>query len=98
MRPNKLRSVTSRLDVHNSVRCTVTEQGLVSLLINGDQMYARQLNPAAAGDAAWLQAATREGNVLVISGDYLQITGTGLNIGAAAALGTLVTGNVPVRT
>ncbi|WP_427006130.1 hypothetical protein [Pseudarthrobacter sp. H2] len=85
-------------DVHNSAGCTVTEQGHVCLLINGEQMYSRQLNPAAAGDAAWLQAAAREGKVLVISGDYLQITGTGLNLDAAAALGTLVTGNAPVRT
>lgn len=85
-------------DVHTSVRCTVTEQGLVALLINDERMYARQLNPAAAGDAAWLQAAAREGKVLVISGDYPEITGAGLNIGAAAALGTLVTGNVPVRS
>jgi hypothetical protein len=85
-------------DVPTSVRCTVTEQGLVALLINEEQMYARQLNPAAAGDAAWLTAAAREGRVLVISGDYLEITGTGLDIGAAAALGTLVTGTVPVRT
>lgn len=85
-------------EVHESVRCTVTDQGLVTLLINEEPMYARQLHPAAAGDAAWLQAATREGKVLVISGDYLAITGAGLNLRAAAALGALVTGTVPVRT
>ncbi|WP_211882110.1 hypothetical protein [Pseudarthrobacter albicanus] len=85
-------------DVQNSVGCTVTEQGLVSLHIGGEQTYSRQLNPAVTGAAAWLEAAAHEGKVLVISGDYLEITGTGMNLDAAAALGTLVTGTVPVRT
>lgn len=85
-------------DVHNSVRCTVTDQGLLCLLVGAEQMYSQQFHPADARDAAWLQAATHEGKVLLISGDYLAITGTGLNLDAAAALGTLVTGNVPVQT
>jgi hypothetical protein len=85
-------------DVHTSVCCTATEAGRVVLHINGEQMHAQQLNPAVAGDAAWLDAATREGKVLVISGDYLKITSTGLNIDAAARLGTLVTGNVSIET
>jgi hypothetical protein len=35
--------------------------------------------------------------VLVNGGDHLRITGTDLDLGAAASLGTLVTGWVPVR-
>ncbi|MBT2551565.1 hypothetical protein [Arthrobacter sp. ISL-5] len=85
-------------DVRPGVGCTVTGQGLVSLHIDGELMYSEQLDPADAGETKWLEAATRAGKVLVISGDYLEITDTGLNMDAAARLGTLVTGNVPVRT
>ncbi|MDQ1058385.1 hypothetical protein QFZ23_002286 [Arthrobacter globiformis] len=85
-------------DVHTSVSCTATEEGRVSLHINGERIHSQQLDPAAAGDAAWLEAAGREGKILVISGDYLKITSTGVNIDAAARLGTLVTGNVSTAT
>jgi hypothetical protein len=85
-------------DVHTSVSCTATEDGQVSLQINGEPVHSQQLNPAVPGDAAWLEAAAREGKVLVISGDYLKITNTGINIDAAARLGTLVTGNVSTAT
>ena len=85
-------------DVHNSVRCTITEQGLLCLLIGTEQLYSQQFHPTVSGDIAWLQAATREGKVLLISGDHLGIAGGGLNLDAAAALGSLVTGNVPIRT
>lgn len=61
-------------------------------------MYTRRLDPADPGDAAWLEAANHERKTLVTSGDYLQIAATGLNIDAAARLGTLVTGNVSFRT
>jgi hypothetical protein len=56
-------------------------------------MYSHQLDPVA--DAAWLTAADLERQVLVMGGDYLNITETGLNIEAAANLGTLATGYVP---
>lgn len=59
-------------------------------------MYSHRLNPADAGDANWLHAAAREGKILIISGDYLDID-AGLNLNAAARLGTLVTGNVPFQ-
>ena len=85
-------------DVQNSVRCTVTEEGLLCLLVGAEQLYSQQFHPAVAGDAEWLRAATREGKVLLISGDHLAITGGGLNLDAAAALGSLVTGNVPIQT
>jgi hypothetical protein len=85
-------------DVHDSVSCTAREDGQVALHINGEQMHSQQLNPEVAGDASWLDAAAREGKVLVISGDYLKITSTGINIDAAARLGTLVTGNVSIAT
>lgn len=85
-------------DVNTSVSCTVTGQGLVRLRIDGEVMYRQQLNSADAGDTEWFEAAVREGKVLVISGDYLEFTDTGLSMEAAARLGTLATGYVPFRT
>jgi len=38
------------------------------------------------------------GSVLVIAGDNLVVTESTLNLAAAAALGTLVIGKVPVRS
>ncbi|MDP9988357.1 hypothetical protein QMY03_09010 [Arthrobacter sp. KFRI-F3372] len=55
-------------------------------------MCSQQLNRRNRNDAAWLEAACA-GRVLVISGDNL--TDTGLELTAAARLGTLVTGIVP---
>jgi hypothetical protein len=85
---------------HNpGVSCMVTEHRPVNLQIilqiGGEQMYSHGLDQANAGDAHWLHAAAREGKILVISADYLDITDVGLNLDAAARLGTLVTGNVP---
>jgi hypothetical protein len=86
-------------DVGPGVSCTVRGHGSASLevmlQIRGEQMYSHGLDPADAGDAHWLRTAAREGKILVISGDYLDITDAGLNLDAAARLGTLVTGNVP---
>lgn len=48
-------------------------------------------------DAEWLKAAS-SGNVMIISGDNVVITETRLDIDAAARLGTLVIGYVPVRS
>jgi hypothetical protein len=75
------------------VRCEQTESGLAILRIGLEQMYSHQLDPVA--DAGWLAAASHERQVLVMGGDYLNITETGLNIEAAATLGTLATGYVP---
>lgn len=75
------------------VRCGQTESGLVLLRIGEEQMHSHQLDPVA--DAAWLAAAELERQVLVMGGDYLNITKTGLSIEAAATLGSLATGYVP---
>lgn len=85
-------------EVGPGVACTVTAHALVSLSFDGGQVYSQQMNPKDAGDAEWLDAAARKGKVLVISGDYLEITDTGLNMDPAARLGTLATGHVPVLT
>ncbi|MET3923444.1 hypothetical protein [Arthrobacter sp. UYEF20] len=85
-------------EVGPGVDCTVAESGLVILSIDGGHMYSHQMDRRDAGDAEWLDAAARKGKVLVISGDYLEITDTGLNLDPAARLGTLATGHVPVLT
>jgi hypothetical protein len=86
-------------DVGPGVSCTVTAHRSASLevclQIWGEQMYSHGLDAADTGDAHWLRTAAREGKILVMSGDYLDITDAGLNLAAAARLGTLVTGNVP---
>jgi hypothetical protein len=86
-------------DVGPGVSCRVTGHRTISpqvcIQIWGEQMYSHWLDAADAGDAHWLRTAAREGQILVMSGDYLDITDAGLNLAAAARLGTLVTGNVP---
>lgn len=81
----------------DSCSCTVTEQGLVSFDIDGERIISRQLDPTDPGDAGWM-AAAREGTILVISGDNLNFTEDGIDLDPAARLGTLVSGNVNVRT
>jgi hypothetical protein len=44
------------------------------------------------------EAAEREGKVLVISGDHLDITAAGLGLDGTAPLGTVATGYAHVRT
>ena len=85
-------------DAGPDASCTVTVRGLVSFRIGQEQMYSHQLDPADVRDAEWLYTAAREGKILVISGDYLDITDSGLNLDAAARLGTLATGTVPFQT
>lgn len=83
--------------VKDSFGCTITEQGLVTLHADGEQMYSQQLDPRDPDQAGWLKAA-KEGAVVVMSGDNLDFTETGPSLDAAARLGTLVVGRVPVRT
>ncbi|WP_230116720.1 hypothetical protein [Arthrobacter sp. Bi83] len=83
--------------VKDSCSCTVTEQGFVSFDIDGESIFSRQLDLTDPGDACWM-AAAREGTVLVISGDNLNFTEDGIDLDPAARLGTLVSGNVNVRT
>lgn len=80
--------------VAESCSCSVTNGEGVQLHVDGQLMHSQQLDMENRDDAAWLEAA-RTGAVLVISGDNLFFTGTGLELGAAARLGTLVTGLVP---
>lgn len=77
----------------DTCRCTLARRGEVQLHVDGLLMCSQQLDRRNPHDADWLQAA-REGRVLVISGDNLTLTDTGLELTAAARLGTLVTGFV----
>lgn len=79
-----------------SCTITVAPGGLLQLRIDGEILYREQLHPGNADDAEWLQAAARSGHILVISGDNLSITETGLDIHPAARHGTLVIGTVQV--
>jgi hypothetical protein len=81
----------------DSCSFTMAPQGLITLDVGGEAMYREQLDPASPDDAEWLEAAGN-GTVLVISGDNLVITETSPDIGPAARLGTLVIGNVSVRS
>ncbi|HET7415667.1 MAG TPA: hypothetical protein VFI97_08240 [Arthrobacter sp.] len=83
--------------VKDSFGCSITEQGLVTLHADGEQMYSQQLDPRDPDQASWLEAA-REGALIVMSGDNLDFTETGPSFDVAARLGTLVAGRVPVRT
>ena len=75
--------------------CTVADGGAVQLHVDGTLMHSQQLDRTDPGDAAWLKSA-RAGHVLVISGDNLIFSDTDMELTAAACLGTLVTGIVPV--
>jgi hypothetical protein len=77
-------------------RITIAPGGLLRLRLEGEILYREQLHPDSADDAEWLQAVAHAGLILVISGDNLNITESGLDIHAAARHGTLVIGTVPV--
>lgn len=76
---------------------TISDEGLVTITVGQETLYAEQLNTQNPGDAQWLEAA-RDGRVLVMAGDNLIITETRLDVHAAARLGTLVIGYVPIRS
>jgi hypothetical protein len=76
---------------------SVSRGGLIALDVGGETMYREQLDPESPDDAGWLQAAGN-GSVLVIGGDNLLISDSSVDIVAAARLGTLVIGNVSVRS
>ncbi len=80
----------------NTCICTVADGGAVQLHVDGLLMCSQQLDRRNPNDAAWLQAAGT-GRVLVISGDNLTFAETGLELAAAARLGTLVSGFVPAH-
>ncbi|MFE4837922.1 hypothetical protein ACFRAU_24970 [Arthrobacter sp. NPDC056691] len=80
--------------VRDTCTRTVGTDGAVELRMDGALMHSQQLDPMDPRDNTWLEAATA-GHILVISGDNLGFTDTGLQLSAAAHLGTLVTGAVP---
>jgi hypothetical protein len=73
---------------------TVTPNGLLQLSIAGEILYREQLDPENADDAEWLHRAAHSGQILVISGDNLDIRNTSLDLRTAAKHGTLVIGDV----
>jgi hypothetical protein len=73
---------------------TVTPNGLLQLSIAGEILFSEQLDLENADDAEWLHIAAHSGQILVISGDNLDITNTSLDLRTAAKHGTLVTGVV----
>ncbi|MBT2522600.1 hypothetical protein [Arthrobacter sp. ISL-28] len=78
--------------------CWLAVTGAVlTLIIGGEPIYSEQLNPRNPDDARWLEAAAN-GSALIIAGDNLVITDTMLDVSAAAHLGTLVIGYVPIRS
>jgi hypothetical protein len=81
--------------VRDTCTCTIGGDGAVELRVDGALMHSQQLDRTDTGDVIWLEGA-RAGHVLVISGDNLAFTDTGLELSAAARVGTLVTGAVPV--
>jgi hypothetical protein len=96
MSPNYADILEQAAEAAGNCRISVTPEGLLRLRIEGEILYREQLHPGTADDAEWLRATARHGHILVISGDNLDITQTGLDINPAARHGTLVTGIVPV--
>jgi hypothetical protein len=87
--------VRRAVPAQDTCTCSVNDGGAIALRVDGELMHSQQLDGTDVGDALWLEGA-KAGHVLVISGDNLRFTETGLELGAAARLGTLVTGIVPV--
>jgi hypothetical protein len=79
-------------------RFTINTQGVLQLNMSGQVLYREQLQPQSHNDVEWIQATADAGHVLLISGDNLDITDTGLDISTAARQGTLVIGTVPVTS
>ncbi|MBT2513163.1 hypothetical protein [Arthrobacter sp. ISL-30] len=96
MSPEYTEMLDQAAEVADSCALAVT-RAVLTLTIGGETIFSEQLNPENPDDAEWLQAA-RNGSVLVISGDKLVITDTMLDVHAAAQLGTLVIGYVPVQS
>jgi hypothetical protein len=79
-------------------RFTLTPQGLLRFSIDGEVLYREQLDRQNPDDAEWVEAVARSaGRILVISGDYLHITDTSLDLHPAARRGTLVIGTVALN-
>ena len=76
-------------------RFTLTPAQVLRLGIGGQVLYREQLDRHA--DLEWIEAAARTGKVLVISGDYLHITDTSLDLHTASRQGTLVIGTIAIN-
>jgi len=72
--------------------CTLTPQGLLVLHVAGQDMYTHQMDRSEPDGAAWLEAAAHSGTLLVLGGDNLLITQSGVDLSLAASQGTLVAG------
>jgi hypothetical protein len=77
--------------------CLRVTGAFVTLTVGGEPIYAEQLTPENPDDVQWLEALG-EGRVLMIVGDNLVITDALLDVRAAAHVGTLVIGYVPIRS
>jgi hypothetical protein len=78
-----------------SCKCTLTADNFLKFSIDGELLHSEQLNPRTTDDAEWIAAATHTGQTLMISGDHLRITHTGLDLQPAARQASLLIGNVP---
>ncbi|WP_251023840.1 hypothetical protein [Arthrobacter sp. ISL-65] len=95
--PDYAEIVRQARTVRERAVCTITDGALVTLEVDGRLLYRQQLDVADSRDAAWLAAANGTREVLVITGDSLGMGTQDMDLAPAAALGTLVTGLVPVR-
>ncbi|MBT2554917.1 hypothetical protein [Arthrobacter sp. ISL-5] len=77
--------------------CVAVTGAVLTVTVGGETIYSEQLNLKNPDDAQWLEAAGK-GSALLIAGDNLVITDTMLDMSAAAHLGTLVIGYVPIKT
>ena len=77
-----------------SIQCHASTNGLISLHLDDEPVWARQYDPNDPETALWIRAArTRE--VTVIGGDNLQISNEDIDVRTAARKGSLVTAKVP---
>lgn len=77
-----------------SIQCHISTNGLISLHLDDEPVWARHYDPDNPETALWFRAArTRE--VTVIGGDNLQISNEDVDVRTAASQGSLVTAKVP---
>lgn len=77
-----------------SVRCHASTNGLISLHLDDEPVWARQYDPNDPETALWIKAAQAR-EVTVIGGDNLQISNEDIDVRTAASKGSLVTAKVP---
>lgn len=77
-----------------TVLCRASTGGFVSLWFDGDLVWSQRFDPEEEASSAWLTAA-KDRDVTLISGDHVLVSGTDVDLSAAAAQGTLVMGRIP---